>query len=641
MKSMGASRYDNFVIYAGIAFVYGLIAVIPAVILGIPAGNAASHALAPELNTVIDGFKISPGSIILGILVGLLIPVLSSLIPVYFGTRVQILDAMTDLGIDANYGSGPIARLINILPVPITVRQGFSNVSLKKSRLVFTVITLAIAAGAFMGIFAVFSSLTGGINTFLDTFNVEVAIFPNQGRDPDEITTLLVDNFASGDDAILNSVEPGFQLQVEFEGYDPPATAGGPPGIFAYGYDITSENPSFVFTVDEGEPLTEENAADGIIFSSLLAQNMDRNVGDRVVLKVPGNSAELTIVGISDFVLDQVWLDWRTLALISGSTFSEPVESRFPIPDDAAAFIQYAAPVAIGQDEAVALALTPQAASFLASFITDGEMYSAGAPGVILSSELADANSYDIGDALILKSTAEDGGSGDYTVTGIIELPAQFQGEDLPSNFVAMSWENLATLDGLSLEGKPRPQGFFITTTLDDPSATELDGVIDDLNEVMLENGIPVSAFNFVELTDQISAAFTTIQVILQAVASLIALVGALGLLTTLSMSVFERQKEIGVMRSIGASSGTVVTQFLTEGLVVGIIAWIVGLPLAYLIEVGLLSVTGFDETFPAVFPVSAAIIGLVGMLLITALASLWPSLSAARKTVSDILRYQ
>jgi ABC-type antimicrobial peptide transport system permease subunit len=83
------------------------------------------------------------------------------------------------------------------------------------------------------------------------------------------------------------------------------------------------------------------------------------------------------------------------------------------------------------------------------------------------------------------------------------------------------------------------------------------------------------------------------------------------------------------------------VTQFLTEGLVVGIIAWIVGLPLAYLIEVGLLSVTGFDETFKAVFPVSAAIIVLVGMLLITALASLWPSLSAARKTVSDILRYQ
>ncbi len=33
--------------------------------------------------------------------------------------------------------------------------------------------------------------------------------------------------------------------------------------------------------------------------------------------------------------------------------------------------------------------------------------------------------------------------------------------------------------------------------------------------------------------------------------------------------------------------------------------------------------------------------IGLIGMLVVTTIASLWPSLGAARKTVSDILRYQ
>ena len=142
-------------------------------------------------------------------------------------------------------------------------------------------------------------------------------------------------------------------------------------------------------------------------------------------------------------------------------------------------------------------------------------------------------------------------------------------------------------------------------------------------------------------MVNQISEIFTTIQVILSAVALLIALVGALGLLTTLSMSVYERQKEIGVMRSIGAGSSTVALQFLTEGLVVGVIAWLVGLPLAAGVELLLLNVTGFNETFPFTFPVSAAVIGLVGMLVITTIASLWPSIAASRKTVSDILRYQ
>jgi putative ABC transport system permease protein len=117
--------------------------------------------------------------------------------------------------------------------------------------------------------------------------------------------------------------------------------------------------------------------------------------------------------------------------------------------------------------------------------------------------------------------------------------------------------------------------------------------------------------------------------------------VGALGLLTTLSMSVFERQKEIGVMRSIGAGSSTVAIQFLTEGLVVGVIAWLVGIPLMLLIQYALLTITGFNETFPFQFSPTAVIIGLIGMLIVTTIASLWPSLGAARKTVSDILRYQ
>jgi ABC-type antimicrobial peptide transport system permease subunit len=84
-----------------------------------------------------------------------------------------------------------------------------------------------------------------------------------------------------------------------------------------------------------------------------------------------------------------------------------------------------------------------------------------------------------------------------------------------------------------------------------------------------------------------------------------------------------------------------VALQFLTEGVVVGLIAWLVGLPLAYGIEVMLLNVTGMGEVFPATFPVSAAVIGFIGMMIITIVASLWPSLSAARKTVSQIIRYQ
>jgi hypothetical protein len=78
---------------------------------------------------------------------------------VLLGTRVTILEAMTDLGIAVDYGRGPLARLIRVLPLPINVRQALSNVTRKKGRLFLTWMTLTLAVGSFMGVYSVFSSL--------------------------------------------------------------------------------------------------------------------------------------------------------------------------------------------------------------------------------------------------------------------------------------------------------------------------------------------------------------------------------------------------------------------------------------------------------------------------------------------------
>lgn len=649
MKSLGASRSDNFKIYSGIAFAYGLIGVIPGVILGIPAGNAAAHALAPQVNTIISGFRISPFSIVLGVVVGLAVPVLASIIPVWGGTRVRILEAMTDLGIDANYGTGLLARLINRLPIPITVRQGLSNISLKKSRLAFTVVTLAIAVGAFMGIFAIFASLTSGINLFIDSFNIDIGIFPSEPRDPDEVAAMLQENFA-GD---IRTMEPGFQIQINFEGYQPEVSVASPPGIFGYGYDVTSDTPAFKFDISEGSGLTAENASNGIVLSSLLASNMGKTVGDSVVLQVPGNQMELQVVGIADFPLEQAWTDWHTLASVSGYTFdSISSESPLPagtIPEQASNFIKYATLVGVDgfsgtlpDDNVLALGLTPSLAPYLS--FTQGAFPSTsedGTPGVIVSSAIAEQAGLAVGDSITVESRTPDGQTQSLPVVGIFDLPSVLQNDALPSDFIGMFWRDLVSFDGATITSEPLPQGWFIVTPIKDPTADQLQDILDSMNDTLIEAGVPTFSLNFVELTDQISAGFTTIQAILSAVAGLIALVGALGLLTTLSMSVFERQKEIGVMRSIGAGSGTIASQFLTEGVVVGIISWIVGLPLMVLIQQALLSITGFSETFPFQLSYTAMVIGLIGMLAITAIASLGPSLGAARKTVSDILRYQ
>jgi len=656
MKSLGATRTDNFFIYSGIAFVYGLIGVILGVIVGIPGGNAAAHALAPQVNTVLEGFKVSPSAIILGIIIGLLVPVLASFIPVFNGTRVQILDAMTDLGIDARYGSGLLAKIIARLPLPVTVRQGLSNVSIKKTRLAFTVLTLAVAVGAFMGIYGIFATFRTGIQAFIDTWNIQYGISPSEARDPNQVANILRQNF--GDQ--IKSLEPGFAQLIDFEGYTPKSSAGGPPGIFAYGYDVNSPDPAFKFTIDKGTKLTDQTKDNGIILSSLLAANMHKTVGDTVVLKVPGNSVELQVVGISNFPIEQAWMDWQTLAKITDYTF-DTITSSSPIPagaipPQASGFIKYATLVTVDgyqgtlpNGQTLVLGLLPSLAQYLQ--FDAGNYFMAGQPGVILSKALADKGGYKVGDMVKLTSVTPQGTSAEYPIVGIFELPPALKQAAsgnpgtaafaMPADLIGMYWRDLIALDGATVVTEPRPEVYFVTTTLKNPTASQISDITSKVNDVFIAAGIPIATFNFVQLTEQISSFFFIFQAILSAVAGLIALVGALGLLTTLSMSVFERQKEIGVMRSIGASSRIVATQFLTEGMVVGVIAWIVGLPLMVLIQWALLKITNFDQTFPLQLSPAAAGIGLIGMLIITTIASLWPSLSAARKTVSDILRYQ
>lgn len=71
--------------------------------------------------------------------------------------------------------------------------------------------------------------------------------------------------------------------------------------------------------------------------------------------------------------------------------------------------------------------------------------------------------------------------------------------------------------------------------------------------------------------------------------AFLLALVGGLGLMGTMSTNVIERQREIGVMRAIGASDGGVQKIFIVEGLFIGLISWLVSvgaaLPLSHLLD--------------------------------------------------------
>ncbi len=135
---------------------------------------------------------------------------------------------------------------------------------------------------------------------------------------------------------------------------------------------------------------------------------------------------------------------------------------------------------------------------------------------------------------------------------------------------------------------------------------------------------------------------FSDLYTMFYVVALVVALVGALSLYTTLTSSVLERRREIGIWRSMGASGGRIAGVFWTEGLALGLLAWGIGLlcsiPLAYgfLQLLGLLLIHAPFTFDPWLFAIMLAAI-----LIIASLASLNPMLRAARVRIVDLLHYE
>jgi putative ABC transport system permease protein len=126
--------------------------------------------------------------------------------------------------------------------------------------------------------------------------------------------------------------------------------------------------------------------------------------------------------------------------------------------------------------------------------------------------------------------------------------------------------------------------------------------------------------------------------------AVLLALVGGLGLMGTMSINVLERTREIGVLRAIGAPNRGVAQVFILEGITIGLLSWFMGSLLAIPVSKALnLAVGGRLMGVPLTYSYSipGLWLWLVVVLLLSALASFIPARNASRMTVREVLAYE
>jgi putative ABC transport system permease protein len=107
---------------------------------------------------------------------------------------------------------------------------------------------------------------------------------------------------------------------------------------------------------------------------------------------------------------------------------------------------------------------------------------------------------------------------------------------------------------------------------------------------------------------------------------------------------VMERTREIGVMRAIGATDRQVMKLVLTEGLIIGLISWFIGVllafPISYLMSY-IINMSIFGVTGEFSFTATGFIIWLGIVLVLSLVAGIIPANNAARLTIREVLSYE
>jgi len=157
-------------------------------------------------------------------------------------------------------------------------------------------------------------------------------------------------------------------------------------------------------------------------------------------------------------------------------------------------------------------------------------------------------------------------------------------------------------------------------------------------------NGVRVTSAQLgVEQIQNTTSTFGIFINFIMMMAILTAVVGAMGLMGTMSINVMERTREIGVMRAIGASNWDIQSIVIVEGMVIGLISWVISILLSIPITGALTIGVGtrfWQSPMPFVYGVTGIFGWLIGILVIGTVASALPARSASRLTIKDTLAY-
>jgi len=246
----------------------------------------------------------------------------------------------------------------------------------------------------------------------------------------------------------------------------------------------------------------------------------------------------------------------------------------------------------------------------------NGSIYKNDSEELIVGKNLAEEENYTVGDKI-------DVYGNNYTITGIFETGSIFYDSAMYTSLTKI--QNLTDNEG-------EISTIFVKINKDAQLDTVNDKIKTDYNNTLTTITTEEMAQTIDDTLGMINSATTAIE-------ALAIIIGGLGVINTMMMTVYERTREIGVLKSVGWTKKRILTMIMGESIVLTIISGIIGSILGVLAVIILFSIGDGDMTL--VYDINIFIKAFAVALTVGILGGLYPAIKASRLSPTEALRYE